>query len=388
VILEVTAQAPGLSAEEMERYYTRPMEIGLYATPGIDVIRSTSFYGLSFVRVVFKYGVDYNYAYAQAAIALQQNVSVPGGLIPTIQQNSTTGEIYRYQVVGPRDFGLVNLRTVQDWIVRRRLLTVPGIVQVNSWGGPTKQFEVELDPHKLEAWRLTVPQVLQALGNANVNVGARELRIGQQSVNIRGIGLIDDGGSEDLRKGTDVADIGSVVLRQTGAVPLLVRDVARVTVGAVPRLGIWGRDSEDDAVSGIVVMSRTGRTNEMLEKVRRELHTINSDGSLPPGVQIVPFYDRGSLLQVTTHTVLHNLAFGCLLIFLIQWVFLGNLRSAVIVGLTIPFALLFAVILLVSQGESANLLSVGAVDLGIIVDSVVILVENIFHVFQRGAGHH
>ena len=194
VILEITAQAPGLSAEEMERYYTRPIEIGLYTTPGIDVIRSTSFYGLSFVRVMFKYGVDYHFAYGQAAVALQQNVSLPGGQTPTIQQNSTTGEIYRYQVVGPKHFGLTNLRTVQDWVVRRRLLTIPGIVQVNSWGGPTKEFEVEVDPHKLETYNVTVPQVLTALGNANLNVGGREIRIGQQSINIRGVGLIDDGG--------------------------------------------------------------------------------------------------------------------------------------------------------------------------------------------------
>src|SRR5215470_14253862 len=159
VILEITAQAPGLSAEEMERYYTRPIEIGLYTTPDIVVIRSTSFYGLSFVRVVFKYGVDFHFAYAQAAIAMQQNVSLPGGLVPTIQQNSTTGEIYRYQVIGPKHFGVTNLRTVQDWVVRRRLLTIPGIVAVNSWGGPTKEFDVEIDPHKLETYNITVPQV-------------------------------------------------------------------------------------------------------------------------------------------------------------------------------------------------------------------------------------
>src|SRR5580704_15280382 len=181
VILEITAQAPGLSAEEMERYYTRPIEIGLYTTPGIDVIRSTSFYGLTFVRVTFKYGVDYHFAYAQAAIALQQNVTLPGNQIPQIQQSSETGEIYRYQVVGPPHFGLTNLRTVQDWIVARRLYTIPGIVQVNSWGGTTKQFEVEVDPHKLEAYNVTVPQILTALGNANINVGGREITIGQQS---------------------------------------------------------------------------------------------------------------------------------------------------------------------------------------------------------------
>jgi cobalt-zinc-cadmium resistance protein CzcA len=383
VILEITAQAPGLSAEEMERYYTRPIEIGLYTTPGIDVIRSTSFYGLSFVRVVFKYGVDYHFAYGQAAIALQQNVSLPGNQTAQIQQNSSTGEIYRYQVVGPKHFGVTNLRTVQDWVVRRRLLTIPGIVAVNSWGGPTKEFDVEVDPHKQETYNLTVPQILTALGNANVNVGGREIRVGQQSINIRGVGLIDDGGSDDLTQGYKTADIENIVLTQANSVPVLVKDVAKVSVGFVPRLGILGRDREDDVVGAIVVMSRSEHAHDMIPKVKAEVERMNHDGSLPPGMRVVPYYDRASLVAVTTHTVLHNLIFGCLLVFLIQWIFLGDLRSAIIVGLNIPFALFFAIILLVLQGESANLLSVGAVDFGIIVDSAVILVENIFRNFQR-----
>jgi cobalt-zinc-cadmium resistance protein CzcA len=383
VILEITAQAPGLSAEEMERYYTIPIEIGLYTTPGIDVIRSTSFYGLSFVRVVFKYGVDYHFAYSQAAIAMQQNITLPGGQVPQIQQNSSTGEIYRYQVVGPQHFGLTNLRTVQDWIVTRRLLTIPGIVQINSWGGTTKEFEVEADPHKLETYNVTVPQILTALGNANINVGGREIRIGQQSINIRGVGLIDDGGGDDLTQGRKVDDIENVVLSQSNGVPVLVKDVAKVKVGFVPRLGICGRDNEDDVVASIVVMSRVEQTASMLPKVKAEIDRMNHDGSLPPGVRVVPFYDRGSLIAVTTRTVLHNLLFGCLLVFLVQWIFLGDLRSAIIVGVNIPFALFFAIMLLVVQGESANLLSVGAVDFGIIVDSAVILVENIFRNFQR-----
>ena len=382
VILEITAQAPGLSAEDTERYYTRPIEIGLYTTPGIDVIRSTSFYGLSFVRVVFKYGVDYHYAYAQAAVALQQNVNLPGNLVPTIQQNSGTGEILRYQVVGPMHFGATNLRTVQDWIAVRRLLAIPGIVAVNSWGGPTKEFEVQLDPRKLEAYRITVPQVLTALGNANINVGGREIRIGQQSVNIRGVGLIDDGGADDLTKGYRVDDIENVVLTESNGVPILVRDVATVMIGNRPRLGVMGRDSTDDVVGSIVVMNRDEKTADMIPKVKAEIARLNSDGSLPPGVRLVPYYDRSSLIRVTTHTVLHNLILGCLLVFLVQWIFLGNLRSAILVGVNIPFALLFAVILLVWRGESANLLSVGAVDFGIIVDSAVILVENVFRVFQ------
>jgi cobalt-zinc-cadmium resistance protein CzcA len=382
VILEITAQAPGLSAEEMERYYTRPIEIGLYTTPGIDVIRSTSFYGLSFVRVAFKYGVDFHFAYGQAAIALQQNVSLPGGQTPTIQQNSTTGEIYRYQVVGPKRFGITNLRTVQDWIVARRLKTIPGIVQVNSWGGPTKRFDVEVDPRKLEIYNITVPQVLTALGNANLNVGGREIRVGQQSINIRGVGLIDDGGNDDLTQGYKLDDIENVVLTQQNSVPVLVKDIAKVSVGFVPRLGIWGHDHENDAVAGIVVMSRVARANDMLPQVRAEIEKMNHDGSLPVGVKIVPIYDRSDLLSVTTHTVLHNLIFGCVLVFLIQWIFLGDLRSAIIVGLNIPVALFFAIIVLVLRGESANLLSLGAVDFGIIVDSAVIFVENIFYNFQ------
>jgi len=386
VILEITAQAPGLSAEEMERYYTLPMEIGLYSTPGVDVIRSTSFYGLSFVRVTFKYGVDYYFAFAQASVAMQQNVSLPGNLVPTIQANSSTGEIYRYQVVGPPHFGITNLRTVQDWIVARRLLTIPGIAAVNSWGGPTKEFQVEVNPHKLEAYNVSVPQILTALGNANINVGGREISIGQQSINIRGVGLIDDGGSDDLTQGYQIGDIENVVLNQANGVPVLVRDIGKVSVGYRPRLGILGRDNQDDVVGAIVVQRRTEKTADMIPKVEAAIDNLNHDGSLPPGVRVVPFYDRSSLIAVTTRTVLHNLIFGFLLVFLIQWIFLGNLRSAIIVGLNIPFALFFATILLVIRGESANLLSVGAVDFGIIVDSAVILVENIFKNLQRGQG--
>lgn len=200
VILEITAQAPGLSAEEMEKYYTIPLEVGLYPTPGVVNIRSTSFYGLAFVRVTFKYGVDYYFALNQASISLQQNVNLPGNLVATIQASSLVGEIYRYQMVGPPHFGLTNLRTLQDYVVTRRLLTIPGVAQINSWGGTTKQFNVDADLEKLEAYNITVPQLISALGNANTNVGGREISIGQQSVNIRGIGLVDSGGAELARE--------------------------------------------------------------------------------------------------------------------------------------------------------------------------------------------
>jgi cobalt-zinc-cadmium resistance protein CzcA len=355
VILEITAQAAGLSAEEMEKYYTTPMEIGLYSTPGIDNIRSTSFYGLSFVRVTFKYGIDYYFAYTQAALSLQQNVALPGNQVPQIQQSSLVGEVYRYQVVGPPNFGLTNLRTVQDWIA-------------------------------LQAFNVTVPQLLGALGNANINVGGREITLGQQSVNIRGVGLIDSGGNDDLTQGYHTGDIENVVLGQFDGVPVQVKDVARVYVGFVPRLGIAGRDHEDDVAASIVVMGRTQHTNDIVPKIKATVAALNTDGSLPPGVKLVPYYDRTSLVAVTTHTVVHNLVFGCILVFLIQWVFLGDLRSAVIVGVNIPFALFFAIIILVLQGQDANLLSIGAVDFGIIIDAAVILVENIFRNLQGSAG--
>lgn len=382
VILEITAQSPGLSAEEMERYFTIPIEVGLAATPGVDVIRSTSFYGLSFVRVTFQYGIDYYFAFTQAAINLQQNVSLPNNITPQIQGGSLVGEIYRYQVVGPPHFGLTNLRTVQDWILQRRLLTVPGVVQVNTWGGTTKEYDVEVDLHKLDAYNVTLPQVISAIGNANINVGGRTINVGQQSVNIRGVGLMDSGGAADLTQGYKVQDIEDVLLFQSNGVPVFVKDVAKVSVGYVPRLGKAGRDHDDDVVAAIVIMNRTLHTNDVVARVRAEIQKINSDGSLPPGVKLVPFYDRTTLVAVTTSTVLHNLVYGCLLIFLIQWIFLGDLRSAIIVGVNIPFALFFSILILVLRNEDANLLSVGAVDFGIIVDAAVILVENIYRNFQ------
>ena len=385
VILDITAQAAGLSAEEMERYYTIPMEVGLYVTPGVENIRSTSFYGLSFVRVTFKYGIDYFFAYTQAALSLQQNVSLPSGQVPLIQQSSLVGEVYRYQIVGPPHFGLTNLRTVQDWIVARRLFTVPGVVAVNAWGGTTKQYDVDVDLNKLDAYNVTIPQVISALGNANINVGGREITVGQQSVNIRGIGLFDSGGGTDLTQGWHVEDIENVVLAQSNGVPVQLKDVGKVAVGYVPRLGIAGKDHDDDVALAIVVMGRTYHANDVIPLIKDKIERLNTDGSLPPGVKLVPYYDRTALISMTSQTVLRNLIYGCGLVFVIQWIFLGNLRSAIIVGANIPFALFFAVIIMVLTGQDANLLSVGAIDFGIIIDSTVILVENVFRNFQASA---
>src|SRR5271166_4695363 len=185
VILEITAQSSGLSAEELERLFTIPIEVGLAPTPGLNNIRSTSFYGLSFVRMTFEYGVDYYFALEQTQLNITQNVTLPNNSVPQIQGSSLVGEIFRYQVVGPPHIGLTNLRTIQDWVLQLRLLNVPGVVQVNTWGGTTKEFEVEADLNKLEAYGLTVSQLVAAVGNANLNVGARTINVGKQSVNIR-----------------------------------------------------------------------------------------------------------------------------------------------------------------------------------------------------------
>jgi cobalt-zinc-cadmium resistance protein CzcA len=340
---------------------------------------------LSFVRVTFDYGVDYYFAYQQTAIALQQNVSLPNNVSPNIQGSSTVGEILRYQVAGPPHFGLSNLHTINQWIVIRRLLRVPGVVAVNPWGGTTKEFEVEVDRNKLDAYNITIPQLISAINNANINVGGRTIDMGQQSVTVRGVGLVDDGGNNDLTQGHNVDDLENIVLTQSAGVPVLVRDVAKVYAGYAQRLSRASRDDQDDIVFGIVVMNRTLHTNEVIARVKAAVDKMNSDGSLPPGVKVVPFYDRTSLINVTTQTVLHNLIFGCLLVFFIQWIFLGNLRSAIIVSANVPFALFFAIIALVLTGDSANLLSVGAIDFGIIVDSSVILVKNIFRNFQAPA---
>ena len=372
VILEITAQSAGLSAEEMERYYTRPMEVGLATTPGVDTIRSTSFYGLSFVRITFKYGVDYYFALTQIANNLSQNVNLPNGVQAQIQASSLVGEIFRYQVTGPPGYSLTDLRTIQDWVVTRRMLTVPGVVMDVTWGGTTKEYHVEADPKKLEGYGISLQQLLTAVGNANSNVGGRTVSVGDQSVNVRGLGMV--GSLDDIRK---------IVITQQGSLPISVKDVATVSEGFVPRLGEAGKDYVNDVVTGIVVMNRTLHTNEVVERVEAAIKKINIDGTLPPGVKVVPYYDRSILVNVTTHTVLHNLIFGCLLVFFIQWIFLGDLRSAVIVSLNIPIALFFSIIILVMTGESANLLSLGAVDFGIIIDSAVILVENIFRNFQQ-----
>ncbi len=371
-IIEIIAQYPGQSPEEVERYVTVPIEIAVASTPGLRFIRSNSVYGLGFIRLQFDYGRDYHFVRQQALNRLNE-ASLPPDVKPTISPAGTISEIYRYQLKGPPGMDVMQLRTLQDWVVERRLRLVPGVSDVLVLGGQTKEFQAEIDLDRMRAYGLTLPQIVSAISASNSNVGGRTISMGEQSVNVRGIGVI---GSLD--------DIRNIVLTQQGGLPVLLSDVATVQIGHRPRLGLSGRDDVTDVVNGMVLMQKFERTMDVVTRVRAAVQQINTDGTLPKGVQIVPFYDRGDLVGITVRTVLHNMLFGVVLIFFIQWIFLGNLRSAIVVAATIPVALFLAVIITVLRGESANLLSIGAIDLGIIVDATVIMVENIF----RHLAHH
>src|SRR5215467_4021180 len=331
-IIEIIAQYPGQSPEEVERYVTIPLEIALASTPGLKFIRSNTVYALGFIRL--------------------SSATLPTGVTPVISPAGGISEIIRYRLVGPPSMDLIDLKTIQDWVVERQLRSVPGVADVSVLGGKTKEFQAEIDVNRMMAYGLTLPQIITAISNGNSNVGGRTIAVGEQSVTVRGLGVI--GSLDDMR---------NIVLAQQGGVPVLLSDVAKVQIGFTPRLGIAGQDDKTDIIFGIVLMQKLERTMDVVTRVRAAIQKINSDGSLPAGVKIVPFYDRGDLVALTVRTVLHNMFFGIALIFIIQWAFLGDLRSALIVAATIPVALLLAVVITVLRGESANLLSVGAIDL-------------------------
>jgi len=376
-LVDVITQSAGLSAEEIERYITIPIENQMAGLPNLKVMRTTSVFGLSDVKLQFTYDYTYDQALQQVLNRLGQIPALPGGAQPQISPVSPIGEIFRYRVVGPPGYSLTDLKTIQDWILSRRFKSVPGVIDVTGWGGTTKTYEVTVDFQKLIASGLTLTQVMQALQNANVNVGGNTIEIGPQAGVVRGVGLI-----------RSIEDISGTLITQSNGTPVRVRDIATVTIGHLPRLGIAGMNDVDDVVQGIVLMRRGEKSMPTLQRVEAEVQRINAGGVLPTGVKIERLYDRKELIDITTHTVLHSLLFGVLFVFLVQWVFLGNFRSAVVVAATIPFALFTAVIVMVMMGESANLLSVGALDFGLIVDATVIMVENIFrHLAERSSGH-
>jgi cobalt-zinc-cadmium resistance protein CzcA len=376
-LVDIVTQNPGQSSEEIERYITIPIEVQMAGIPFVTSIRTISLTGLSDVKVQFSYDIGYREASQLVVNRLSQLGPLPNGAQPFIAPTSPIGEIFRYRVIGPPGYSVTDLKTIQDWILLRRLKSVPGVIDITSWGGKSKTFDITVDLDKLLAYGLTLKQVLDALNGANINVGANTVNLGPQSAVIRSVGQI-----------RTMADIGHTMLTVRDGSPVLVSDVATITVGNEPRLGVAGHDDDDDIVQGIVLMRRGAETLPTLRAVEKEVERINSSDLLPPGVRIQRVYDRSVLVDVTTSTVLHNMVMGVCFVFLIQWLFLGDLRSALIVSATIPFALLFAVVVLLLSGESANLLSMGAIDFGIIVDATVIMVENIYrHLAERSAGH-
>ncbi|MBS0416955.1 MAG: efflux RND transporter permease subunit [Proteobacteria bacterium] len=372
--VDIVTQSTGQSAEEMERYITIPIEVQMSGIPHVTTVRTISLFGLSDVKVQFTYDFTYEQAEQWIINRLAQLPALPNNALPQISPTSPIGEIYRYRVTGPPGYSVTDLKTLEDWVLERRFKAVPGVIDVTGWGGKTKTYEITVDQRRLVQYGLSLSQVLQALNNSNVNVGGQTVNIGPQSAVVRGVGLIHS--MDDIRK---------TMVTSSRGIPVVVGDIADVRVEHAPRLGIAGHDTDDDVVEGIVLMRRGEQSMPTIDRVKAEVDRINTSGILPPGVKIIRLYDRSDLIRLTTRTVLHNVIAGVLLIFLLQWAFLGNFRSALIVACTIPFALTFAIALMILRGESANLLSVGAIDFGLIVDASVIMVENIFRHLSESA---
>jgi cobalt-zinc-cadmium resistance protein CzcA len=363
----IITQNPGQSAEEIERYVSIPVEVAMAGLPNLTSVRSTSLFGLSDVRVQFNFNYTYDQALQQVLNRLGQLSGLPEGVQPQISPLSPIGEIMRYRLIGPPGYSLADLKTLQEWVLDRRFKRVPGVVDVTSFGGLTKSYNVVVDLRRIAALGLTLPQVIQSVRAGNATVGAGTIRIGPQAAVVQGIGLI---------RGLD--DIRSVVVSAEGGVPVLLGDVATVEIGNLPRLGIAGQENNDDVVLATVLMRRGEQTLPTIRGVQEEVARVNAGGVLPPGVKIVPLYDREDLVKITTRTVVHNIIEGVALILIIQWLFLGDFRGALVVAATVPFAFLFAILLMMARGESANLLSLGALDFGLLVDATVIMVENIY----------
>jgi cobalt-zinc-cadmium resistance protein CzcA len=361
---EVIAQYPGRSAEEVERYVTIPLESALGGLSDMASVRSQSFYGLADISLQFSFAADYAAA-EQAVRNRLADAELPEGVDAQISPESTIGEVYRYQLVGPPGMDRGELRAIEDWLVERRLKSVSGVNDVTAWGGPAREYHVDVDPRQLQAYGIALGEVVEAVEQGNKVVGGRTIDLGEQAVQVRG-----------AAGALTVDDLARIPLARRGTSTVLVRDVAQVRIGTVEPLGSAGRDGDDAVVEGIVLMAHGESTTDVVEGIEAEVAKLNA-GELPAGVRIEPFYDRKELVHVTVRTVLRNLLCGMALVFAVQYLFLGEVWSALAVAAAIPFALCFAIVGLWLTGESANLLSIGAIDFGIIVDANVIVVENL-----------
>src|SRR6202521_2992867 len=364
-MVEIITQWPGHAAEEIERLVTLPIEVEMNGVPHMEVMRSISLYGLSDVKMTFQESTD---AYFAREVVFERlaNVQLPSGVTPGLSPLfSPSGLVYRYVLESP-DRSPQELKTIEDWVIERAYKSVPGVADDSGLGGTTMQYQVLLDPAKIYNYHTSVPQVLAALAANNANAGGGFYSQGSQLFYVRGLGLV-----------TKTEDIGNIVVGSNNGVPVRVRDVGEVTIGNAPRLGEFGFQKNDDAVEGVILMLRGEQTQNVLAGVEKKTEELNHS-ILPPDVKVHAFYDRSDLVRLTIDTVERNMLVGMTLVLIVLIFFLVSFRAAIIVALTIPLSLLFAFILLHGRGVPANLLSIGAIDFGIIIDGTVVMMENIY----------
>jgi heavy metal efflux system protein len=376
-MVELITQWPGHAAEEVERLTTLPLELAMNGTPHLHVMRSISLYGLSDVILTFDEGIDPYFA-RQLVFERISDATLPQGVTPSLAPLfSPSGLVYRYVIESP-DRTPQELHTIEDWIIERAYRSVPGVADDSGFGGPTMEYHVLLDPARLYNFHIPVVQVLNALQANNANTGGGFYTQGGQFYYVRGLGLV---------KSTD--EIGEIVVASNNGAPVRIKDIGRVEIGHAPRLGIFGfqdkNRNNDDAVEGVILMRRGEQTQNVLEAVERKTEEINKT-MLPRDVRIRPYYDRSDLVRVTTDTVEGNLLRGMIFVLIVLIFFLVSVRAAVITALTIPLSLLFAFIFLHLTGEAANLLSIGAIDFGIIIDGTIVMVENIYRELSERHG--
>ena len=364
-MVEIITQWPGHAAEEIERLVTVPTEIEMNGVPKLVVMRSISLYGLSDVILTFDDSSD-DYFARQVVFERFSEITYPTGVTPSLAPlASPSGLVYRYVLESP-DRTPQELKVYEDWVIEREYKQVPGVADDSGFGGTVMQYQVELDPAKLYAYHVTVPTIIQQLSVNNSNAGGGFYSQGGQSYYVRGLGLVHDTG-----------EIGNVVVGSQNGVPTRIRDIGDVTIGSAPRLGEFGFDKTDDAVEGVIMMRRGEQTQDVLKGVEAKTQELN-ESILPPDIKVRAYYDRSDLVQLTIDTVEHNMVLGMVLVFVVLMCFLVSVRAATIVALTIPVALLFSFIFLHARGAAANLLSIGAIDFGILIDGTLVMVENIF----------
>src|SRR3974390_2820638 len=373
--VDVITQWPGISAEQIEQQVTIPLEIVMNGIPGVVALRSFSLFGLSDLKLVFDDGTDNNWNRERALERLSQ-VTLPPGVVPQMGTDwSPVGQILFFTLHSTNPaYDVMELKSIEDWVVEKNLKQVPNVVDVASFGGPTREYQVRVDPNKLISYGLSLSQVEQQLTNNNANAGGSFIEAGLQQINIREVGLV-----------RNVRDIQNTVILTKNGTPLHMKDIAVIAQGPKIRLGQFARAirrddgklvDNDDVVSGIVLLRKGADADTALQGLHKKIDELNNV-ILPAGVKLVPFIDRSDLVHFTTHTVMHNLTEGIILVVIILFLFLGNVRGAIIVALTIPFSLLFAATCLKLKGIPANLLSLGALDFGMVVDGAVVMVENI-----------